>query len=389
MSTHHKIITLFFLFKLSNSQFSNSQFADIANGERQAINSLLATFLPTTDYEKLLNHGCWCSHINEDSNEKGGKEKIDELDELCSKWFLIRRCTHWINGDCLEDDISHNHLDNSYTVLEIQGQYDCSINAGSDCANTTCVIDVHYLTEIAAKINQYNSENVDWPIETDECPKGEKTSENTQEYNHTCAGHAPFLHVSVKIFTPEDAVSASEAVNLPFETRSDWTGPTPVSNNLNYLNGARNYGFRSSQEIVSADFTVPNSGDNRKFAFGEDAIVVETPDGDGGTITSVDLRRHPYCGVLAGVIRNQGGCGSCWAFAAASSISDLQCFANNVLQELPSTQHFAACCDAEYGCTNGICLGGSFWKAHKYYKDYGVVTGNDYLATKNIVKFEH
>ena len=405
MSTHKPIIIIVFI----SSCYATT--ANIPNGEKQAINALLASFLEASDYENLLQHGCWCSNINDEAIGRGGKEKVDELDEICANWFLIRRCTHWINGDCLEDDISHNHLDNSYLVDKdtITGEFDCSVNV-NDCANTTCVIDVYYLNKIVEKISEINLDStIEFPVIESTCPKGEKLSiENTPEINHTCAGHPPHLFVNVKIFTPEDAVAASLDVDIPFEVRDVWTGPTPVSNNLNYLNGARNYGFRSQSTEnnnnspgVSAqnseNFFAPpisgnignnplrkkrneNSENPRKFAFDENAVIIETPDGDGGVVTSVDLRRHPYCGVLAGVIRNQGGCGSCWAFAAASSISDMQCFANNVLQELPSVQQLGACCDAEYGCTNGICLGGSFWKAHEYYRNYGLVTGNDYLV---------
>ena len=66
------------------------------------------------------------------------------------------------------------------------------------------------------------------------------------------------------------------------------------------------------------------------------------------------------------MIRDQGGCGSCWAFASAEVISDRICIQKNT-QDIVSPFHIASCARR-----NG-CGGGWMSEAFDYYISKGVV----------------
>lgn len=74
-------------------------------------------------------------------------------------------------------------------------------------------------------------------------------------------------------------------------------------------------------------------------------------------------------------IRNQAKCGSCWAFSAATVMSDRICIASGQkLQTRVSPQDVMSCC---YSCGNG-CHGGFPSAAWFYFVNNGVVTGNNF-----------
>jgi len=106
--------------------------------------------------------------------------------------------------------------------------------------------------------------------------------------------------------------------------------------------------------------------------------------------SSFDARAHwPDC-VSIGTIRNQGPCGSCWAFAAVTVLADRVCIANQAssdkvslmeitvnsstyyysLQNLHlAPEHLITCDDSNAGC-NGGRLDNVWW----YLRDHGVPT---------------
>jgi hypothetical protein len=76
-------------------------------------------------------------------------------------------------------------------------------------------------------------------------------------------------------------------------------------------------------------------------------------------------------------IRNQGSCGSCWAFATTESFNDRLCIATNgKFQQLLSPQDTLNCCDEKYNSYG--CNGGQPSGAWKFFEDKGIVTGGDY-----------
>jgi cathepsin B len=82
----------------------------------------------------------------------------------------------------------------------------------------------------------------------------------------------------------------------------------------------------------------------------------------------------PNCPTLK-EIRDQGSCGSCWAFGAVSAMSDRICIASggNSNAEI-SAEDLLSCCDS---CGDG-CNGGFPEAAWSFFQDTGIVTGGLY-----------
>ncbi|KAL3891627.1 hypothetical protein ACJMK2_003880 [Sinanodonta woodiana] len=78
-------------------------------------------------------------------------------------------------------------------------------------------------------------------------------------------------------------------------------------------------------------------------------------------------------------VRDQGDCGSCWAFGAVEAMSDRICIASNgkVNAEI-SAEDLLACCDS---CGEG-CQGGFPSEAWRYYETRGLVTGGLYNSSQ-------
>ncbi|KAJ6215498.1 hypothetical protein RDWZM_009998 [Blomia tropicalis] len=92
-----------------------------------------------------------------------------------------------------------------------------------------------------------------------------------------------------------------------------------------------------------------------------------------------DARKEwPKCKTIP-EIRDQGSCGSCWAFGAAEAISDRICIASNGrLQPQISAQDLVSCCAY---CGNG-CFGGFPAAAWHYYAEFGIVSGGLYNSSE-------
>jgi len=86
-----------------------------------------------------------------------------------------------------------------------------------------------------------------------------------------------------------------------------------------------------------------------------------------------DVRdKWPQCKKVVEDIRDQGNCGSCWAFGAAETMSDRECMHNNITH-FYSAQDITSCGNNTLAMCGG-CTGGLPWCAFKYWIAYGVVS---------------
>lgn len=88
--------------------------------------------------------------------------------------------------------------------------------------------------------------------------------------------------------------------------------------------------------------------------------------------------KWPFCRSID-VIQNQGTCGSCWAVAAASVMSDRLCIhsGGQLNVELSAEDLMACCKDCGNGCQGGYLDGTAF----QYWIDAGLVSGAPFNGT--------
>eukprot|EP01135_Chromosphaera_perkinsii_P002415 Nk52_evm21s223 gene=Nk52_evmTU21s223 len=101
---------------------------------------------------------------------------------------------------------------------------------------------------------------------------------------------------------------------------------------------------------------------------------------------SFDAReRWPKCKTIS-MIRDQGGCGSCWAVSAAETMSDRVCVhSDGEKQPYLSSEDLLSCCGFRcgMGCNGGYPIG-----AWSYFKVHGVVTGGEYNSHEGCMPYE-
>ncbi|VDP40378.1 unnamed protein product [Soboliphyme baturini] len=126
-------------------------------------------------------------------------------------------------------------------------------------------------------------------------------------------------------------------------------------------------------------------------------LPVKFPMANSALPDNFDSRRKwPQCRWMK-FIRDQSNCGSCWAVASASVMSDRQCtFSGGSVQPYISDEHILACCTGVCGsgyictcypktklnkCVYSRCNGGDKAEAFAYWKKNGVPTGGPFGST--------
>ncbi|CDJ31950.1 cysteine proteinase, putative [Eimeria mitis] len=109
----------------------------------------------------------------------------------------------------------------------------------------------------------------------------------------------------------------------------------------------------------------------KKFELQADAQEDDTTDFDA-------REAFPDCKDVIGHVRDQGDCGSCWAFASTEALNDRFCIkTGGKHMEILSPQHTTSCCDLLH-CLSFGCSGGQPRMAWRWFANDGVVTGGDY-----------
>jgi cathepsin B len=115
--------------------------------------------------------------------------------------------------------------------------------------------------------------------------------------------------------------------------------------------------------------------------------VKSLPPIDPATIPATfDARSQwPKCNLIP-FIRDQGQCGSCWAVASASVMSDRYCIqSNGAEQPYISDEDLLSCCGSY--CGSG-CGGGYPYDAFVWWASYGVVTGGTFDSNQGCLPYD-
>ncbi|XP_053208243.1 cathepsin B-like [Panonychus citri] len=107
-------------------------------------------------------------------------------------------------------------------------------------------------------------------------------------------------------------------------------------------------------------------------------VDLETIEIESNIPNTFDSRRvWPNCPSIS-FIRDQGSCGSCWAFSSVEAMSDRTCIGTNGRTKVQlSSEDLLTCCT---DCGDG-CNGGYPEAAYQYWVNSGIVTGGLYNGT--------
>ena len=141
--------------------------------------------------------------------------------------------------------------------------------------------------------------------------------------------------------------------------------------NANFTVGHNKFSDMSESEKASYRGRIPKAaktGETRSFS------TLNLPE-------SVDWR-----GTCVNAIRDQGQCGSCWAFSSVASLEGAHCVATGTLAQF-SEQQLVDCAYIQYG--NFGCNGGLEDNAFKYYESNDAMYESDYSynATKGSCQY--
>ncbi|XGW24171.1 hypothetical protein V3C99_005960 [Haemonchus contortus] len=121
--------------------------------------------------------------------------------------------------------------------------------------------------------------------------------------------------------------------------------------------------------LMKMDFLLLPAGMDNVTMVGEPVTNEELPE-------SFDSREKWKDCPSISYIRDQSNCGSCWAVAAASTMSDRLCIqSKGKIKTLISDTDILSCCQPL--CGDG-CNGGSLMRAWYYARDHGVCSGGRY-----------
>jgi len=165
----------------------------------------------------------------------------------------------------------------------------------------------------------------------------------------------------------------------------------PLSDELiNYVNKEVQTTWKAGENFKNHGMTVSGlkrmcgvipEPNNFKLPYREEAYEIEDKD----IPDEFDSRTNwPKCKSIT-TVRDQGNCGSCWAFGAVEAISDRICIASKgESQPSISAENLLSCC---WTCGMG-CNGGYPSSAWSWWKRNGLVTGGAYGTNMGCQPYE-
>jgi len=309
-------------------------------------------------YGSIMKHGCHCSRIFSDADSSSKSEAIDAVDSLCLRWQAARRCA--ANSDrCANSAFTYDFYN------------ECMSQEVDWCSYDLCNLDSHFAKLINEEIEQGWTPEVAEHCEHNSGPHKDRSGLscclNTESWQPHYYEHAWESCNSDGSVTDEPEPCSVDDVadiaakldtipNLSFGTSGEWGGPVPASGNLCHLNGLL--------KQKNPEKTTPSDVPARKRR----AVLPAT----------YDARNDADCGGLVGITRNQGGCGSCYAFSIANSLTHALCKASGgASQKMLSTMDLLNCCTSIQGNPHDSCAGGWMNPGMTYFAQTGVCTGTN------------
>ena len=102
--------------------------------------------------DDILNHGCHCSSLN--GTGPGGPDYLDEVDKLCKKWKMLRRCARIEGGACYYQ--ASNKMQTYYRVYgdEDPSSRVCQPGDLNGCEGAMCAIDSEMIIELLHYVSE-------------------------------------------------------------------------------------------------------------------------------------------------------------------------------------------------------------------------------------------
>ena len=139
-----------------------------------------------TEWDLILNHGCWCSKLNPILEwEKTGGAAVDKLDEICKSWFQSRHCNdQLVEGSCYSLKQQRNSDFMNFLTYQFDQKIGCANNLIRSCQSDSCLIDQFYLLKILKYVRNdrtfidqvMNQKNIRWSSNL--CKASKKLSVN-------------------------------------------------------------------------------------------------------------------------------------------------------------------------------------------------------------------
>ena len=105
----------------------------------------------TSVINAIMTHGCWCSRFDDGNPFReftGGPDPIDDLDEICKRWFFAHNANKRLNGGfCKNEEWKSGAYQYTWTIDSCKNNDDwvCTSAQNNDCQGSTCRIDLFYM----------------------------------------------------------------------------------------------------------------------------------------------------------------------------------------------------------------------------------------------------